>query len=107
MADREQRVAALRQLRPRDWFLRGSAAVMLGLLLWSWLAGGSLTGRLSAERRWINFQNFIGELVPSPVQKSGNWLDAFPWAWELLLDMASWLSSSPWASRVRASFLPV
>ena len=59
---------------------------MVGLLFWSWLAGGSLSGRLSAERRWINFQNFVGGLVPSPVQKSGDWLDAFPWAWELLLD---------------------
>ena len=59
MSDRETRVAALRQQRPRDWFLRGSAVTMFGLLLWSWLAGGSLTGRLSAERRWINFQNFV------------------------------------------------
>ena len=85
-SDREMRVAALRQRRSRDWFLRGSAVVMFGLLLWSWLAGGSLTGRLSAERRWINFQNFVGELVPSPVQKSGNWADAIPWAWDLLID---------------------
>jgi phosphonate transport system permease protein len=84
--DRAARVAVLRQQRKPDWFLRGSVVVMLGLLLVSWLAGGSLMGRLSAQRRWLNFQNFVAELVPRPVQKSGNWLDAIPWAWELLLD---------------------
>ncbi len=43
-------------------------------------------GRLSPERRWINFQNFVSELVPSPVRRSGEWSEFFPWAWELLTD---------------------
>lgn len=59
---------------------------MTGLVIWAWTSGGSLFGRSSAQRRWTNFQNFVGELVPSPVRKSGNWLDAFPWAWDLLVD---------------------
>ena len=84
--DREARVAALRRERSKSWLLPWSAAVMAGLVIWSWTTGGNLFGRLSAERRWINFQNFMGELVPFPVRESGSWLDALPWAWELLAD---------------------
>lgn len=59
---------------------------MLGLVVWAWTTNDRLMGRLSAERRWTNFQNFVGELIPSPVRKSGDWSDAIPWAWELLVD---------------------
>lgn len=85
-SDRAARVAELRRQRPNSLLLRWSAAIMTGLVIWSWTTGGSLFGRLSAERRWTNFKNFLGELVPKPVQKSGNWLDAFPWAWDLMVD---------------------
>ena len=84
--DRVSRIDTLRQQRERSPFLRWSGAVMLGLVVWAWTSGGGLMGRLSAGRRWTNFQNFVGELVPSPVRKSGDWSDAFPWAWELLAD---------------------
>lgn len=84
--DRGGRVDALYREREISLFLRWSGAILLGLIVWAWTCGGSLFGRLSAERRWNNFQNFVGELVPSPVRKSENWFDAVPWAWELLID---------------------
>lgn len=56
------------------------------LMVWAWLSAGSLTGRLPLSRRWQNMQNFLSELVPSPVRISGDWFDAFPWAWDLFVD---------------------
>lgn len=82
--DRHERVARLRRSRPRSAFLRGTAFALFGLIAWAWISFGPLTGRLPASRRWENFKNFLGELVPSPVRQSGDWIDAFPWAWELL-----------------------
>tara|TARA_R110002096_G_scaffold100173_4_gene221954 strand:- start:625 stop:2406 length:1782 start_codon:yes stop_codon:yes gene_type:complete len=85
-ADRAQRVENLRKTRPRDSFL---SWVGIGTLLsigLAWTTGGNLLGRLSAERRWTNFQNFVAELVPAPVRDSGNWFDAIPWGWDLLMD---------------------
>ena len=59
---------------------------MIALTIWAWLSAGKLLGRLPMERRLSNFRNFAGELVPSPVRKSGDWIDAFPWAWDLLVE---------------------
>ena len=85
-SDRKARVAELRQSRPQDLFLRWSAAIMGGLAIWAWTTGGNLLGRLSAERRWTNFKNFVAELVPAPVRESGDWSSAIPWAWNLFVD---------------------
>lgn len=83
---RVSRVAGLRRNRERNPFLWISAIlVLLGVVL-AWATSNPLLGRLSAERRWLNFKNFAGELVPAPVRKSGDWGDALPWAWELLTD---------------------
>jgi phosphonate transport system permease protein len=78
------RVDELRRSREKNWFLRVSAILVLLGILWAWLTSQPLLGRLSAERRWLNFQNFAGELIPSPVRKSGQWSEAVPWAGELL-----------------------
>tara|TARA_B100000925_G_scaffold65282_1_gene44315 strand:+ start:2005 stop:2898 length:894 start_codon:yes stop_codon:yes gene_type:complete len=78
------RIDELRRSREKSWFLRLSAVLVLLGILWAWLTSRPLLGRLSAERRWLNFQNFAGELVPSPVRKSGQWGEAGPWAGELL-----------------------
>ena len=83
---RKTRVAALRKARPRSRFLRGSALVMGGLLLWSWTTTGNLWGRLPADRRWANLQRFVDGLIPSPVRKEDDWSQALPWAWDLLVD---------------------
>jgi phosphonate transport system permease protein len=52
----------------------------------SWAASAPLLGRLSAERRWSNFLDFAGGLVPAPVRASGDWSEALPWAGGLLAD---------------------
>lgn len=84
--DRLARVTELRQRRARSPFLCVSAVLVLLGVGWAWASSTPLMGRLSAERRWLNFKNFIHELVPAPVRKSGDWGDALPWAWELLTD---------------------
>jgi phosphonate transport system permease protein len=83
---RGERIDALRRSGGGSWFLRVSGLLVVSGIAWAWLGSGPLMGRLSAERRWSNFLNFVAELVPSPVRKSGNWSDAFPWARELLVD---------------------
>ncbi len=84
--NRLSRVNELRRLRARSPFLWISGILVLLGVVWAWVTSSPLLGRLSAERRWLNFKNFAGELVPAPVRKSGDWSDAFPWAWELLTD---------------------
>ncbi len=86
MTDRDQRIGELSRRRHRDWFLRLSFIVVLLAVAWAWLSSRPLLGRLSAERRWMNFKNFLGDLAPSPVRKSGDWTEAFPWAWELIAE---------------------
>jgi phosphonate transport system permease protein len=86
MPDRLTRVIELRQRRARSPFLRITAFLVVLGVAWAWVSSAPLLGRLSAERRWLNFKNFANELVPAPVRKSGDWGDALPWAWELLTD---------------------
>lgn len=81
---REKRIEQLKRERPRHWFLRGSGLIILAVTAWAWISSQPLLGRLSAERRWKNFNNFVEELIPSPVQKSGEWSDALPWAAQLM-----------------------
>jgi len=81
-----ERVQELRRAREKSLFLRLSIVLVLAGIAWAWLTSRPLLGRLSAERRWENLKNFAGELVPSPVRKSGDWNEAGPWAWDLLID---------------------
>ena len=83
LATAESRIDELRRGRKRSPYLLISAAIVCAGIAWAWLGSGPLLGRLSAERRWSNFLNFLDGLVPTPVRKSGDWSDAFPWAWEL------------------------
>ncbi len=83
LATAESRIDELRRGRKRSPYLLISAAIVCAGIAWAWLGSGPLLGRLSAERRWSNFLNFLDKLVPTPVRKSGDWSDAFPWAWEL------------------------
>lgn len=86
LTDRRERVDDLRRQRTRSPFLSAISSVFVVAVLWAWLSAGPLFGRLSGERRWQNFVNFLHELVPSPVRKSGDWSEALPWAWGLLTD---------------------
>jgi len=82
--DRLARVEALRRQRERSPFLRVTGLVILAAIASAWATSRPLLGRLSAERRWINLQNFAGELIPAPVRKTGDWSEALPWALELV-----------------------
>ena len=84
--ERSSRIAELRRQRVTSPYLRISGLIVLIAITWAWATSFPLLGRLSAERRWMNFKNFAGELVPAPVRKSGEWSDALPWAWGLLTD---------------------
>ena len=80
------RIRQLRRQRSKSIYLRVSGVLALLGILWAWTTSSPLLGRLSAERRWSNFQNFVSELVPSPVRKGGDASEALPWAWDLLVD---------------------
>ena len=84
--DRLGRVQELRRSQRKSIYLRISGILVFGMIIWAWVSSQPLLGRLSASRRWENFKNFAGDLVPRPVQRSGDWFDAFPWAWGLLTD---------------------
>ncbi|MEM9282526.1 MAG: ABC transporter permease subunit [Verrucomicrobiota bacterium] len=85
-SERADRIADLKHHRRKSPYLRVTGALVLLGIGWAWLTSSPLLGRLPASRRWENFKNFAGELVPSPVRRSGEWSDAFPWAWDLLTD---------------------
>ena len=84
--DRLGRVKELRRSQTKSIYLLISGIVVLGMIIWAWVSSQPLLGRLSASRRWENFKNFAGDLIPRPVQRSGDWFDAFPWAWGLFSD---------------------
>ncbi len=84
--DRPARVGELKRQRAQSPFLRISSLLVVSGIVWAWLSSTPLLGRLSAERRWLNCKNFLNELVPAPVRKSGEWSDALSWAWNLLTD---------------------
>lgn len=84
--DRLSRIEELRKNRAKSPFLAIIGTIFGIGVVWGWLSAGPLFGRLPAERRWENFVNFLGELVPSPVRKSGDWAEAIPWAWDLFTD---------------------
>lgn len=83
---RLDRISSLRRGRDRSFFLRGSSCLILVGIVWVWTTSSPLLGRLSAERRWTNFKNFVEELVPAPVRKTGDWAESLPWAAKLLAE---------------------
>ncbi len=78
------RITELRRQRPRSILLRLSCFVVLGLIIWAWLASGPLLGRLSHEQRWRNFWNFVADLQPGPARRGEGWDSVPSWALELM-----------------------
>ncbi|MEM8994657.1 MAG: hypothetical protein AAGF23_07675, partial [Acidobacteriota bacterium] len=73
-ADTDARRAEVRRLhrgRPRSRLLRWSAGVALALTAIAWSGDGMGAGEFFSERRAANFERFVGELVPYPLQSSG------------------------------------
>ena len=59
--------------------------VLLVLAAASWFAKSPFESVLNAKQRKANLERFLGELKPRPVQESGDWGDAVPWAKSLLV----------------------
>jgi phosphonate transport system permease protein len=78
------RIEELRRHRPRSLLLRWSAVAALAFIAWAWSARGGMGTVLSEEQRARNLERFLEKLKPYPVQQSGHWADALPWADELL-----------------------
>ena len=77
-------VSQLWKKRGVSWFLRGTGLVLVGLVCAGWLMEDDWGSGLSNAERWQNLQRFGKELVPYPVQESGNWSDVWGWMGTLL-----------------------
>ena len=60
--------AALRRSAPRDWWLRVVLLTMLGLVLFSWSRGESLTDGLGDGKQGARFARFVTKVTPEPVR---------------------------------------
>ena len=83
MTEREQAVIDLHKRRPRNRLLRGSAALAAVVVALAWWTGGFNVGDLFSARSQENLTRFVGELRPKPVQRTGDWSEAQPWAAQL------------------------
>ena len=87
-------VDALWHERPRDWFVRGSLAVIGSLMLVSWFVGNFDWLDLVSERRQANLNRFLEEMRPFPLQGvEWDWGVALAWgteAWTLHGAEAVW-----------------
>ncbi|MEO0416261.1 MAG: ABC transporter permease subunit, partial [Verrucomicrobiota bacterium] len=73
--------------RPRNLPLKISIGLIVIFIGFSWLQGESPFSDVPWEKRMTNLERFLSkELTPYPVQQSGNWADALPWAHELLME---------------------
>ena len=71
--------------RPRNFPLKISLISILIFVAFAWLQGESPFSDVPWEKRMTNLERFLTkEMTPYPVQQSGNWGDALPWAKELL-----------------------
>lgn len=80
-------LAEITSHRPRNLVLN-LALVAIGIFISvAWLQGESPFTDVPWEKRMTNLKRFLTkELTPYPVQQSGNWADASPWAKELLAE---------------------
>jgi phosphonate transport system permease protein len=77
-------VARLWQQRGTSLFLRVSGALIVALVSAGWLLEDRWGAGLSAAQRWENLQRFGKELVPYPVQESGDWSKVWGWLGQLM-----------------------
>lgn len=83
---RLSRIAQLRRAGPRPWFLYLSMLVIILAACWAWTAGDLYKSVLTSSQRSANLERFLGKIIPSPVQASGDWSEFSPWAMKLLLE---------------------
>ena len=81
LATAESRIDELRRGRKRSPYLLISAAIVCAGIAWAWLGSGPLLGRLSAERRWSNFLNFLDRLHINLFKEEVNLSIVDLWMW--------------------------
>lgn len=119
-------LSALKSSQPRWKFLTATWYTLAAAVIAAWSFGPDLNQYHSHLSRWERAQTFFNDLIPKPVQESGNWADAQPWAIELfersgsealsntlviatsalLLAVLFGYTLSPWASRNIATSSP-
>ena len=72
--------------RGKSLFLKASGVLVIGLIAMGWLLEDDWGSSLTMTQRWENFQRFSSELVPYPVQESGDWREAPSWLGQLMKD---------------------
>lgn len=77
-------VATLWRSRSRSLFLRITGVLLILLIASAWFFEADWGSSLSLDQRWENLQRFGQEVVPYPVQQSGQWADIGPWMGELM-----------------------
>ncbi|MGJ8656324.1 MAG: PhnE/PtxC family ABC transporter permease [Akkermansiaceae bacterium] len=83
---REKHVEHLRKQVGRKYSLYIITAALALLTFIAWNTGEPMLSDLSSKQRAANIDRFLTqEITPYPVQQSGNWADAIPWAKELIL----------------------
>lgn len=79
-------LALLWRKRGVSRFLRATGVLVGSLVLLGWLVEDQWGAGLTAEQRWENFSRFGKELVPYPVQESGQWGETWGWLAGLMKD---------------------
>ena len=83
----KQTFSQLKKNRPRDYTLIILTLCSLIAIAASWLIGESLFSTLSFDQRMTNLSRFLSkEILPEPVQQSGNWSGVFSWAKSLFVE---------------------
>ncbi len=85
--DRDAEIRRLYRSRPRSRFVGWSGVALAALVALAWSSEGLRPGDFFSERRLTNFERFLGELRPYPLQ--GRDFDlgtAAAWAGEVLSD---------------------
>ncbi len=86
-SNREGKLAILRRQTTKPFALSIILISFSILALIAWNTGEPMFSKISAEQRTLNLERFLTkEITPYPVQQSGDWADAIPWAKNLLLD---------------------
>ena len=91
----EKTLVQLWRQRGRSRFLQVTGGGIVGLVLLAWLLDSDWGSGLSFTQRWENLQRFGGELVPYPVQESGDWSQLWGWLLHLWVEKgreALWLT---------------
>ena len=83
---KDSTLSALKAVKPKNTFIALSFIVIIAVTTFTWLEGDPLFGDMPWEKRMVNLERFFSkEITPYPVQLSGNWGDAIPWAKQLFV----------------------